>query len=69
MESAELALRLSMNRYRGGVDSYLQVLTFQTITLNNRLTEIGVLARRFSASVLLVKALGGGWTRDDLPNS
>ena len=45
------------------------MLTFQSITLANQITEIGITARRFSASVLLVKALGGGWTIGDLPGS
>ena len=60
MESAQLSLRLFTNRYRGGVDSYLQVITAQTVTLANQRTEIDILRRRIDARVLLVKALGGG---------
>ena len=52
---------LFTNRYRGGVDNYLQVITAQTVTLTNQRTEIDILRRRMDASVLLVKALGGGW--------
>ena len=49
------------NRYRGGIGNYLQVITAQTITLTNQQAEIDILRRRMDASVLLVKALGGGW--------
>jgi len=55
------------NRYRGGVDNYLQVITAQTVTLANQRTEIDILRRRMGASVLLVKALGGGWDVAALP--
>src|SRR5438445_7693433 len=61
VESAQESLRLFTNRYRGGVDNYLQVITAQTVTLTNQRTEIDILRRRMAASVLLVKALGGGW--------
>jgi len=67
VESAQQSLQLSTNRYRGGVDTYLQVVTAQTITLGNQRTEIDILRRRLGNSVLLVKALGGGWTVVDLP--
>ena len=61
VESAQQSLQLSTNRYRGGVDTYLQVLTAQTVALANQRNEIDILRRRVDASVLLVKALGGGW--------
>ena len=60
--AAERALTLANNRYRGGVTSYLEVLAAQSAALSNRRAASGVLARRLAASVLLVKALGGGWT-------
>ena len=61
VQSAEEALQLFNNRYQGGVDSYLQVITAQTTALTNERTEIDILRRRMDASVLLIKALGGGW--------
>jgi NodT family efflux transporter outer membrane factor (OMF) lipoprotein len=67
VESAQLSLQLFTNRYRGGVDTYLQVITAQTATLANQRTEIDILGRRMAASVLLVKALGGGWDTSQLP--
>ena len=67
VESAQLSLQLFTNRYRGGVDNYLQVITAQTATLANQRTEIDILRRRMDASVLLVKGLGGGWDVAQLP--
>lgn len=59
--SAEESLELFTNRYLGGVDNYLQVITAQTIALENERNEIDIQRRRMDASVLLIKALGGGW--------
>jgi len=67
VQSAQQSLQLFTIRYRGGVDNYLQVITAQTVTLSNQRTEIDILGRRMTASVLLVKALGGGWDVTDLP--
>jgi NodT family efflux transporter outer membrane factor (OMF) lipoprotein len=67
VESAQLSLQLFTNRYKGGVDNYLQVITAQTATLQNQRTDIDILRRRMDASVLLVKAIGGGWDVAELP--
>jgi outer membrane protein TolC len=67
VESARESLQLFTNRYRGGVDNYLQVINAQTIALTNQRNEIDILRRRVGASVLLVKALGGGWSVAELP--
>ena len=61
VESSQDSLQLFTNRYKGGVDTYLQVITAQTIELANERNDIDILRRRLDASVLLVKALGGGW--------
>ena len=60
--AATLALKLTTNRYQAGAVSYLDVVTAQTIALTNERTAEQIDARRMSASVLLLKALGGGWT-------
>jgi NodT family efflux transporter outer membrane factor (OMF) lipoprotein len=57
--SARESLELSTNRYKGGVDTYLQVLTAQTIALANERNAVDILRRRMDASVLLLKAIGG----------
>ncbi len=66
--SAQESLQLFTNRYEGGVDNYLPVLTAQTTALTNERTEIDILRRRMDATVLLVKALGGGWDAANLPS-
>jgi NodT family efflux transporter outer membrane factor (OMF) lipoprotein len=65
--SSQESLQLFTNRYKGGVDTYLQVITAQTIELANERNAIDILRRRLDASVLLVKALGGGWNVSKLP--
>jgi NodT family efflux transporter outer membrane factor (OMF) lipoprotein len=65
--SAQQSLDLFNTRYEGGVDTYLQVITWQTALLQNERNDIDITQRRFEASVLLVKALGGGWDATQLP--
>jgi len=65
--AAEETLRLFQNRYAGGVDTYLQVVTSQTTALANERNDIDIMRRQFEANVLLVKALGGGWDIATLP--
>ena len=65
--SAQDALQLFTNRYEGGVDNYLQVITAQTTALANERNDIDIQRRRMDASVLLVKAVGGGWDTSQLP--
>jgi NodT family efflux transporter outer membrane factor (OMF) lipoprotein len=65
--SARRSLDLFQVRYEGGVDNYLQVITWQTSLLQNEENDIEILRRRFEASVLLIKALGGGWDISQLP--
>jgi NodT family efflux transporter outer membrane factor (OMF) lipoprotein len=66
--SAEESLQLSQNRYAGGVDTYLQVVIWQTTALTNERNDIDIMRRRLEANVLLIKALGGGWNTSQLPN-
>lgn len=65
--SAQESERIFNNRYVGGVDTYLQVITAQTTALNNERNDIDILRRRMDATVLLIKVLGGGWDRSQLP--
>jgi NodT family efflux transporter outer membrane factor (OMF) lipoprotein len=65
--SAQQSLDLFNIRYQDGVDSYLQVITWQTALLENELNDIAITQRRYETSVLLVKALGGGWDVSQLP--
>jgi NodT family efflux transporter outer membrane factor (OMF) lipoprotein len=65
--AAEETLRLFQNRYAGGVDTYLQVVTSQTTALSNERNDIDIRRRQLDASVLLIKALGGDWNTAKLP--
>ena len=67
VRAAERSLALTTNQYRAGVVSYLNVVIAQTAALTNEQTAVGITGRRLNASVLLIKALGGGWTVDRLP--
>lgn len=62
------ALSLENDRYKAGTDSYLNVITTQTIALSDQQTAVTILERRLTAAVDLVKALGGGWDASKLPS-
>ena len=66
--SAERSLALATTRYQAGITTYLEVITAQSAALANQITAANILTRRMTASVLLIKALGGGWTVADLPS-
>jgi len=67
VESARQSLDLAMSRYKGGLVTYLEVVTAQSTALKNESTEVDLLRQRMDASVLLIKALGGGWDVSKLP--
>jgi outer membrane protein TolC len=64
---AERGVEIFTNRYQTGVDPYLQVVSAETVALQNERNEVDILRRRMDASVLLIKALGGGWDVSKLP--
>jgi NodT family efflux transporter outer membrane factor (OMF) lipoprotein len=66
--AAERSVQLSTNRYRGGVSSYLEVTTAQSVALADERAGVDILRRRMAASVSLIKALGGGWDSANLPS-
>jgi NodT family efflux transporter outer membrane factor (OMF) lipoprotein len=68
VRAAQESVGLTTNQYKAGVVSYLNVITVQTIALNNQITAVQLLGRRMAAAVLLIQALGGGWTSDELPS-
>jgi NodT family efflux transporter outer membrane factor (OMF) lipoprotein len=65
--AAERSLDLSVTRYKGGVTSYLEVITAQSAALSDEVTAVNILGRRMANTVLLIQALGGGWDRSSLP--
>ena len=67
VDSAQHSYDLSNTRYKGGVTSYLEVLTAEQTLLGDQVTAINLESRQFAASVSLVRALGGGWDVTQLP--
>jgi NodT family efflux transporter outer membrane factor (OMF) lipoprotein len=65
--SARRSVDLSTTRYKRGITTYLEVLTAQSIALSNERTAADLMTRRMTASVQLIKALGGGWDSSQLP--
>jgi len=65
--SAQHSLEISTQRYKGGVTSYLEVLTAETTLIANERTEADLKSRQFAASVELIRALGGGWDASQIP--
>ena len=67
VQYARQSVALTTNQYKAGIVSYLNVVTVQATALANERSAVDVLNRRLAASVLLIKALGGGWNSTGLP--
>ena len=67
VSSSQRALSLATERYKSGIDSYLNVITAQATLLNNQRTAVNLQMQEMTASVELIKALGGGWNSSELP--
>jgi NodT family efflux transporter outer membrane factor (OMF) lipoprotein len=65
--AAQRSLNITTAQYKGGVTTYLQVLTTQTTLLFNQRTQADIATRQYVASVQLIRALGGGWDTTQLP--
>jgi multidrug efflux system outer membrane protein len=59
--------RIAANRYKAGLVSYLNVVYAEQTLLNNQQTEAAVSGEQLIATVVLVKALGGGWEQRPHP--
>lgn len=59
--SSQRYLNLAKDRYRLGIDSYLNVITAQTTLLGNQRTELNLQMEQITTSVQLIENLGGGW--------
>lgn len=69
VKAARLSVTLSTNQYQAGTISTLDLLVVVTNARNNERTAVTILSNRMTASVLLIKALGGGWKSSDLPSA
>ncbi len=54
------------NQYKAGVAAYLDVIAAQTARLANEKAAAQIMGSRLTASVLLIKALGGGWNVSEI---
>ena len=61
VKATATALEQAQYRYKAGLVTYLEVATAENTSLQAQLANVTIQMRRMSASVLLVKALGGGW--------
>ncbi len=68
VEAARRSLEEATTRYKAGLDPYLNVISAQTILLNDQETAVNYRMQEMVASVQLIKALGGGWTVSQLPS-
>jgi multidrug efflux system outer membrane protein len=67
VRSAQKAFDIASERYKGGVDTYLDVITAQQTLLTNRRQAVQIQGQQFATAVFLVKALGGGWSQSSPP--
>ncbi len=58
---------LTSELYQGGLASSLELIYAQVQTLLARIDAVQLKADLLRASVALIRALGGGWTREQLP--
>ena len=59
--AAKRAFDQAQNRYKGGISTYLDVVINENTSLQSELNSVDIHTRQLTASVQLIKALGGGW--------
>jgi outer membrane protein TolC len=69
VRASQKNLDLAIQRYRLGINSYLNVITAQVSLLGNQQTAVTIHMQQMTSCVQLVMALGGGWTTNDLPST
>jgi NodT family efflux transporter outer membrane factor (OMF) lipoprotein len=66
-KAAREAVVLSINQYKAGFIDFLNVQVNESVALQSEKNSVDLQAQRLDAAVLLIKALGGGWSTSDLP--
>ena len=61
LSAAEGAYDIAQRRYKGGLGTYLNVLTAETAVLAQRRAQVDLQARALEAQIGLTQAMGGGW--------
>ncbi len=67
VRAARESVILTTNQYKAGIVSFINVVAVQTAWLNNERAAMVILGRRLIASVTLLKALGGDWSVEEIP--
>src|SRR5262249_24546380 len=67
VEAAQRQENIAVAQYKAGTGTYLNVITAQVSTLRAQQTSVILQGRRLVANVLLIQALGGGWSTSLLP--
>ena len=69
VQLARKSVEIANNQYKAGLVSYLDVITAQATALESETSAVNIRNRQLAASVLLIKALGGGWHADQQANA
>jgi multidrug efflux system outer membrane protein len=67
VSAAVKAEKMTLDLYTGGLENYLDVTVSQVYALTAQITEVQVQTQRLQAAVGLIRALGGGWSTNELP--
>jgi NodT family efflux transporter outer membrane factor (OMF) lipoprotein len=68
VKSAQRNVTVATDRYKLGIDPYLNVITAQTTLLSSQQTAVNLRMQQMTSSVQLIEALGGGWNTSQIPS-
>jgi NodT family efflux transporter outer membrane factor (OMF) lipoprotein len=66
VKAARQSTELTLNQYKAGTVSYLNVIIIQAAQLSNESTAVRIQGQRLAAAIALIQALGGGWDAGEL---
>lgn len=69
VRAAQHYVSLALDRYRTGLDPYLDVITAQTTLFSDQQLDVTLRVNELTAAVDLIQALGGGWDIQQLPTA
>jgi outer membrane protein TolC len=65
-KAAQQVEDLSLELYKVGTNSYLDVVVAQSAALSAEISRVGTETRSLQASINLIRALGGGWSTAEI---
>jgi outer membrane protein TolC len=68
VKTSQHYVQIANDRYKLGIDPFLNVITAQVTLLTNQQTQLTLRIEQLTTSALLIEALGGGWQTSDLPS-